>query len=252
MMFIELGFDGKFTFFQKDFPEKIRYIRINGTDKNKYLFQKEHLWNIAAKMAKHEKLMFIDSDIAPLKDVDWFGKVSNALDKGLFSQGFSRLCYLNATGKSTSSRESCTLSYANTRRMYPSTGTRGVPGGVYCICKSTLNAIGGFNFLPLGGGDDLFWCEITGENNQLILLTAKRMDVRIVFNELMERLKKDRVVNVDVEVCHLYHGERNMRSYGQRQIMLMTQYPWMGRIMKDDEQGLLSWVDVNHYFYTVV
>ena len=31
--------------------------------------------------------------------------------------------------------------------------------------------------------------------------------------------------------------------------MLLTQYPWMGRIMQDDDQGLLSWIDVNHYFY---
>lgn len=72
MMFIELGFNGVFTFSKEDFPEQIDYIRIDGTDSHKYLFQKEHLWNIAAKQAKYEKLMFVDSDIAPLKDVDWF------------------------------------------------------------------------------------------------------------------------------------------------------------------------------------
>ena len=31
--------------------------------------------------------------------------------------------------------------------------------------------------------------------------------------------------------------------------MLLSQYPWMGRIIKDDENGLLSWVDTEHYFY---
>jgi hypothetical protein len=98
MMFIELGFDDQFTFSQKDFPEKIQYIRIYGTDKNKYLFQKEHLWNIAAKMAKHEKLMFIDSDISPSSDVDWFKKVYDALDKGLFTQGFSTITHLTRSG----------------------------------------------------------------------------------------------------------------------------------------------------------
>ena len=65
MLFIELGFDGKFTFSEEDFPSCIQYIRIQGTTKNKYLFQKEHLWNIAAKRAKNEKLMFVDSDISP-------------------------------------------------------------------------------------------------------------------------------------------------------------------------------------------
>lgn len=85
MMFIELGFNGKFTFSQEDFPNRIQYLRINGTDKNKYLFQKEHLWNIAAKRAKYEKLMFVDSDISPLNDVDWFRKVYKALNSGLFT-----------------------------------------------------------------------------------------------------------------------------------------------------------------------
>ena len=84
-MFIELGFNGKFTFSQEDFTNNIRYIRIDGTDKNKYLFQKEHLWNIAAKQAKYEKLMFVDSDIAPLEDVDWFRKVYLTLDRCLFT-----------------------------------------------------------------------------------------------------------------------------------------------------------------------
>ena len=68
---------------------------MNGTEKNQYLFQKEHLWNIAAKMAKHEKLMFMDSDISPSSDVDWFKKVYDALDRGLFTQGFSTITYMN-------------------------------------------------------------------------------------------------------------------------------------------------------------
>lgn len=85
MMFIELGFNGVFTFSKEDFPEQIDYIRIDGNDSHKYLFQKEHLWNIAAKRAKYEKLMFIDSDIAPLEDVNWFKKVYDALDRCLFT-----------------------------------------------------------------------------------------------------------------------------------------------------------------------
>jgi len=43
-----------------------------------------------ARKAKHEKLMFLDSDIAPMNDVDWFSKLSNALDGCLLTQGFSK------------------------------------------------------------------------------------------------------------------------------------------------------------------
>ena len=95
MMFIELGFNGVFTFSKKDFPKQVEYIRIDGNDSHKYLFQKEHLWNIAAKRAKYDKLMFVDSDIAPLDDVDWFKQVSDALDKCLFTQGFNTITYLD-------------------------------------------------------------------------------------------------------------------------------------------------------------
>ncbi len=94
MMFVELGFNGVFTFSQDDFPKEIQYVRIYGDDTHKYLFQKEHLWNISAKRAKYEKLMFVDSDISPLDDVDWFKKVSDELDGCLFTQGFSAIQYL--------------------------------------------------------------------------------------------------------------------------------------------------------------
>ena len=153
--------------------------------------------------------MFIDSDISPSSDVDWFKKVYDALDKGL----------------------------------------EGAPGGVYCLCKSTLDAIGGFNFIPFGGGDDLFWSEFIGKPSGLVVLVSKRTEVQKIVQDLMKTSKKKKVVGVNVNVCHFYHGERKMRSYGQRQFMLLTQYPWMERIMTDDDQGLLSWVDVNHYFY---
>lgn len=72
ILFMELGFDGVFSFSADDFPDEVTYIRIQGNEKNKYLFQKECLWNIGAKIAKNEKLMFIDSDIAPIDDIDWF------------------------------------------------------------------------------------------------------------------------------------------------------------------------------------
>lgn len=172
MMFIELGFNGKFTFSQKDFPKKIRYIRINGTDKNKYLFQKEHLWNIAAKTAKHEKLMFIDSDMAPEDDCDWFNKVYDVLDKSLFAQGFKTLKYLDKSQNPTGMVKSSTASRSLTHKSNP--------GGVYCICKSTLNVIGGFNYLPFGGGDDLFWRELLGEQHRFpqILTATMRKSVR--------------------------------------------------------------------------
>lgn len=158
MMFIELGFNGVFTFSQDDFPKEIQYVRIEGNDTNKYLFQKEHLWNIAAKQAKYEKLMFMDSDIAPLDDVDWFRKVYDTMDTCLFSQGFNQITYLDQDDAPTGRvRPSYTTQIVQNQKL-----SYAVPGGVYCITKQTLQIMGYFNFLPFGGGDNVFWSELAG------------------------------------------------------------------------------------------
>lgn len=187
--------------------------------------------------------MFVDSDIAPSTNINWFKQVHDVLDKCLFTQGFSSITYINKYGGRDFSRRSYSASFSNNRH------SSGAPGGVYCINKSTLEAIGWFNFIPVGGGDDLFWSEICGRTSGILLLVSKRMDVFKKIQELAKTTGKKNVVRLNANVCHFYHGERKMRSYGQRQYMLMSQYPWMDRIMKDDERGLLSWVDTSHYFY---
>lgn len=158
MMFVELGFNGEFTFSQDDFPKEIQYVRLYGDDTHKYLFQKEHLWNIAAKRAKFEKLMFVDSDIAPLDNVDWFKKVYESLDKCLFTQGYHNISYLDVNDNET---PRCKKSFSS--QLVDCSIDRILnicaPGGVFCIEKTTLQHIGYFNFLPLGGGDILFWTE---------------------------------------------------------------------------------------------
>lgn len=249
IMFMELGFNGTFTFKQEDFPQHVNYVRIEGNDSNKYLFQKEHLWNIAAKRAKNEKLMFVDSDIAPLEDVDWFKQTYDALDKCLFTQGFRSITYLDQNdvpgGRVRSSYtaqivENGKLSYA-------------VPGGVYCIAKTTLQIMGYFNYLPVGGGDNVFWSELAGLLNHYPWFTlCRRENVPICMETLKKLTGKSLLDEVFVDVYHFYHGESKGRSYRQRHYMMMTQFPWMDSLIMEDEQGLLAWVDTSHYFYEVM
>ena len=95
------------------------------------------MWNIAAKRAKYEKLMFVDSDIAPLEDVDWFKKVYDALDKCLFTQGYHNISYLDANDKETKRHKksfSSQLSDCSIDRILNTCA----PGGVFCIEKNTL------------------------------------------------------------------------------------------------------------------
>ena len=248
MMFVELGFNGVFTFSREDFPNEINYIRIDGDDSNKYLFQKEHLWNIAAKRAKYEKLMFVDSDISPLNDADWFKEVYLSLDKCLFTQGFRQIQYLDKDDKNIEpiQRMSYNHSYVDKGKFI------GVPGGVYCISKSTLQKIGYFNYLPLGGGDDLFWSEILGIDRRPFILLEARTYVKDVLAILQSETGKSLFGKVYVDIVHFYHGDRKGRSYNHRHYVLMTQYPWKDSIITDDENGLLSWIDVQNRFVNVI
>ena len=97
----------------------------------------------------------------------------------------------------------------------------------------------------------MFWSEICGRTSGILLLVSKRMDVFKKIQELMKTTGKKNVVRLNANVCHFYHGELKMRSYCQRQYMLLSQYPWMGRIITEDGNGLLSWIDTGHYFYKV-
>ena len=250
MMFVELGFNGKFTFSKEDFPEQIDYIRIDGNDSHKYLFQKEYLWNMFAKKAKYDKLMFIDSDISPKSNVDWFKKVFSALDKCLFTQGFHEIIYLNKNDASTSRRKysyTSTMASGNTPNSQNS-----VPGGVYCIRKIVLEKIGWFNNLPLGGGDNLFWSEYANDGcKNLMVLLQKRHSVKPIVDSLTKSMKVKRILPVYVTVAHFYHGDMSNRSHTQRSYLLLSQYPWK-RIVSVDTGGLLAWVDQSHYFKKVI
>ena len=251
MMFIELGFNGVFTFSKEDFPKHIEYIRIHGNDSHKYLFQKEHLWNIAAKRAKYEKLMFVDSDIAPMEDVDWFKQVYDALDKCLFTQGFYSLTYLNEEDKEQGRKRT---SYTH-QVLYEKSLKQSVPGGVYCINKDFLQIIGYFNYLPFGGGDNLFWYEmgISGSRENFPwFIIFKRDNISDAVEKYQQLTNKTLLSTVFVDIYHFYHGEFKSRSYRQRHYMMMTQFPLMDNIITEDEQGLLTWIDTNHYFYGVM
>ena len=252
MVFIELGFNGVFTFSKEDFPKQIEYIRIDGNDSHKYLFQKEHLWNIAAKRAKYEKLMFVDSDIAPLEDFDWFKQVYDALDKCLFTQGFRSIQYLDKDDKPTSMKKlSYTTSYLTNGTVHP---RNGVPGGIYCISKTTLQGIGYFNSIIYGGGDTLFWDEIVNQTTprmKPICSIFKREYVRENLEILSGFTQKQLLMEVPVNVVHFFHGEFNNRSYSQRDKMWLSQYP-LENIIVTDDNGLLSWIDTNYWYYSVM
>lgn len=60
--------------------------------------------------------------------------------------------------------------------------------------------------------------------------------------------RKKTIGFVDADICHFHHGPLVRRSYGQRHYMLMTQYPWDGRLVMEDENNLARWVEPDGWF----
>lgn len=78
----------------------VQHIIVRGDDKNKSLFQKEALMNIAVKEISpiYRYIIFKDSDVYT-KDNDWYMKIRNQLtyNDNMFVQGGSEVSFLNKT-----------------------------------------------------------------------------------------------------------------------------------------------------------
>ena len=98
--------------------------------------------------------------------------------------------------------------YAISNSISPKVSSH-LSGLVYCLQKTLLENMGYFNFLPFGGGDTLFWDEMGVDGNapdhqrRIVNITSRRksLNLKISFG------------NVEVDVCHFYHGKFINRSY---------------------------------------
>ena len=236
-------------FSQKDFPSFVKYVRVEGNKSNKGVFQKECLWNIGAKLAVNNKMIFIDYDTSPAGDVDWFYKIDKKLDKSLFTQGFRKINYLNQDGSSQFSNYCMTYVIDNNLERGDA-----VPGGSYCIRRELYDVIGGFNDRCFSGcGDAVFFNELqkkyieTYYYNISVNMAQRNLDLKLI-HQMARKLGMNLFGSLDVDVCHYFHGNLSDRSYNVREYLALMLYPF-NDYFRIDEQGLISWkyTDVSLY-----
>ena len=171
------------------------------------------------------------------------------MDKGLFTQGFAKCAMMSERGLSIKEK----LSYTRIFTQELDTPLNVEASGMcFAIRKSVLSAIGYFNYLPFGGGDNLFWYEIMNRGNEKFWFDMfKRQDVKNKIDSLCKENNCPLLCDVDVDVSHFWHGSIKNRSYLQRQVLLMTQLPDLDKIICEGDNGLLKWTDMNHYFVNI-
>jgi len=129
-----------------------------------------------------------------------------------------------------------------------------VPGGAFCIAKSTLETIGGFNRTCFyGGGDNLFFNEILDEKSKqraknISVSILGRKNVHRKMLEMSVQTGKSIIGSVDVDTFHFYHGNLSNRSYGVRTYLALMMFPFSNYFFVDDI-GLLTWKTTNTKLY---
>lgn len=210
---------------------------VHGTDRNRDLFQKEALWNIAARSCTSKYLIFLDADCHPaVTDPGWAWRVRGKLreDETSVVQGFSALVDPRDPSPPGSGGPSWTWELAHGKPH----ATRKT-GVCWAMTRETFEDIGGWNpFGITGAGDALFCTEVT---MQAALTTATAC--ADYFRRLVRPgITKRQAAYVNATLTHEYHGSLAERAYVTRHAAL-DQFGDIRDHVVLDEQGLLAWRD---------
>lgn len=219
-----------------DLPAWVEYRRIFGRKHNRFLFQKEALYNIAWRLLGDcDRFIFLDADFV-FAAQDWLVRADALIVPGTASQPWSKMTENKAEDYNRSRYSLCTPpdAVAGADKSW----TR-CPGGCWGLHRSDLEDMDGFNVWGVtGSGDALFVWERMG-----CLGYANATEKTRHFQSLIRRgLKPLKSAFLPVPVTHIWHGSFASRSYyPSRRVLDIWGLPQS--YLHVDSQGLLAWND---------
>ena len=241
-IFIELTYPGESPCFsQSDFPKWIRYMRIYGKERNRNLFQKEALWNLATKYTDADKLLFLDSDISPIRTMHYFQQMKEALVNGISIQA----CHCLIHEKYEDNPSIGNMYGIMSMKECPSGHVR-FTGIGYGITRHDFHERDGFQpFSIPGSGDMIFICESFPDIG-FQFKNAIRYHQSLV--RKCPRLKHDAL---DATCQHNFHGNKEDRAYcWSREAVLCFGLPQA--YCHVDSSGLIAWNDPDFILKEIV
>ena len=232
-IFIELTYPGESPCFsQSDFPKWIRYMRIYGKERNRNLFQKEALWNLATKYTDADKLFFLDADCMPVNCKTYFQQIFNACTPGKCVHAAWHIIHEN---QPPDSHDFYTV-FSNDPSL---NGKPRFPGIGYCLTRHDFHKMDGFNpYSICGSGDVVFLMEMMKG------LDRHQYVARLYHTALLRpdqpQLTPVAVPGIDVQ--HNFHGYRKDRAYiWSRYLVEIFGTP--KAYCHIDSAGLIAWND---------
>jgi hypothetical protein len=199
---------------------------------DEYIFFKENLWNIGARLLNVDKFIFLDSDVY-FKDPSWLDRAAGKLSEVDFMQPFEFCHWLDKKGGDQLIRPSSCSGLAN--GVHPKGGVYH-PGFCLGVTRNAFDALGGlWEGAVCGGGGDganiLAHSRSVGTDKYLERLYNKKIfkgmlmeDHRRFFHspswhKYRAKSKELGITTGYVEnqhVYHLWHGDRKKRKYTTR------------------------------------
>lgn len=222
-----------FSDFFRPFIDKIKHKIIQSTSNHKYLFQKESLYNIGAKLASFNNLIFMDSDIYS-EDVNWLLSINNKINDDTMVQGFS---VFQDTVDSELDKISFCSSLNDGIDNYIGCNT----GLCWGMTKKTFNELNGLNNkFFIGSGDVAVIHECSDPTTSPV---KKYMSQPYMYQLLRDTNVRKYFDNTHHIIKHIYHGSLTSRKYTTRHIAIGYLLKITGTKVKDyiDFGELLTW-----------
>ncbi len=202
-------------------PEDIKFnlktdckiVKIPGI--NSGLWSKEILINKIVGQIETDYFIWIDNDII-YNSLDWLNNLDTLFRKKDFVQLFSKINYLDESGKITDSFESILSSKSTDVDNLLKLGYK--PGGSWLAKTNIIKSKPLFEKMYVGGGDTVFAYGLFGEKNGWTLNQVKQHNYQIYeeAQDWINNFGKFRLGFLEEEVSHLYHGDLKDRNYNTR------------------------------------
>ena len=216
------------------------------------LWSKEILINKIVEQIDTDYFIWIDNDII-YNNTEWLNNLDTLFIKKDFVQLFSKINYLDESGKVTDIFESIISSGTNNVDDLLKSGFK--PGGAWLAKTNIIKSNPLFEKMYVGGGDTVFVYGLFGEKNGWTL-NQVRINNHEIYDEAINWINnfgKFKVGFLEEEVKHLYHGELKDRNYNTRYSKL-SQY--LTKVEEEEEEEISNiiedYVDKKIVVYTCI
>lgn len=208
------------------------------------LFRKENLWNIGARRASGDALIFLDTDVF-FETSSWVTDTCEALRHCDVMQPFDKCIWLDSKGGVLREREA--VSNALHANITPNLGAYH-PGFGWAMTRAAYDKIGGFyDTCVSGSGDSAFTFGFTSDELLGPMLPWWRQHDRFFLAPSYEAWRRRTLAlglkvgrSRGIKVIHRWHGTMSGRRYVERDAMFPRdsggEYPLYRR-----NDGVLEW-----------